>query len=402
MSGEPEAADHALERTREWWRRAVTTSGRERDSAEMVVKSALAATISWVIAYEFMNATSPAFAPFSAVWMMQATVYRSLVQSLAHVGAVTVGVALQGVFGLLAGTGPAAFALVALAALTIGQWRRLGAQGSQVATAAFFAFSTYVAASNTDSRMTQLGTLVSLVLVGSAVGVVVNLLVLPPMRHRGAERALRDLAGELQNLLADMHPVLREEDVLDDGCTSAWLSRVEGLDSTARQARAAVGTARESLFYNPRQKLPRNRGHNGFEGYEGLQQALERVTHQLASLVRSLHQWQRNSGGADPHDREFLRCYSEFLARLDAITQEFAELDQDHLAELTRNLCALTEEAGECRDEVSGCAARESLPLTETGRPYGILLVEASRLTEEFEHTCRVLRRALGEPEPKG
>lgn len=173
------ASQGRLARVRRWFGRA-GSDGHERHTLALIGKSTLAAAVSWVIARDVMAAQSPAFAPFSAVLIMQVTVYQSLVQALRYVGAVAVGVGLQGVLGLLAGPHLLTFVLVTLAALAIGRWRPLGSQGSQVATAAFFAFSTYVSATSDAQRWSQLGQIIVLVLIGCGIGVVVNTLVLPP------------------------------------------------------------------------------------------------------------------------------------------------------------------------------------------------------------------------------
>lgn len=87
----------------QWWSRALGSDGYERHTALLIGKSTLAATIAWVISYQLLNAQSPAFAPFSAVLIMQVTVYQSLVQSLRYVGAVVAGVAGQSAPGLPGG-----------------------------------------------------------------------------------------------------------------------------------------------------------------------------------------------------------------------------------------------------------------------------------------------------------
>ncbi len=105
------------ERVADWGRRLRRPESSARRSLLLILKSALAATVSWFVSYELMNATSPAFAPFSAVLMVQVTVYQSVVQSLRYVGAVAAGVAVQAVLGLSAGPDLVTFALVALVAL---------------------------------------------------------------------------------------------------------------------------------------------------------------------------------------------------------------------------------------------------------------------------------------------
>jgi hypothetical protein len=133
-------------RVRRWVRRAADVNTHECQTLMLIGKSTLVASISWFVAHDLMKAQAAAFAPFSAVLIVQITVYQSLLRGLRYVGAVTVGVALQGVFGALSDPNPVSFVFVALIAVSIGRWRRLGSQGSQVATAAFFAFSTYAAA----------------------------------------------------------------------------------------------------------------------------------------------------------------------------------------------------------------------------------------------------------------
>ena len=141
----------------QWWSRALGSDGYERHTALLVGKSTLAATIAWVISYPLLNAQSPAFAPFSAVLIMQVTIYQTLVQSLRYVGAVAAGVAVQIALGFLVGPEAVTFALVALVALVIGRWPALGAQGGQVPTAAFFAFATYTSATGYPEKIAQLG-----------------------------------------------------------------------------------------------------------------------------------------------------------------------------------------------------------------------------------------------------
>lgn len=164
----------------QWLRRARDGAGDERRSLLLTAKSVLAATVAWVIAHDLLEATSPAFAPFSAVLLMHVTIYRSLAQALRYVGAVTAGVLVQAGLVYLAGPDVFTFVLVALIALFIGRWPALGPQGNQVATAAFFAFATYTAAGDERDTALQLGQIILLVLIGAVVAVVVNGTIAPP------------------------------------------------------------------------------------------------------------------------------------------------------------------------------------------------------------------------------
>ncbi|MFH9421893.1 aromatic acid exporter family protein [Streptomyces sp. NPDC017529] len=386
---ESPAAQGRVARVRQWWSRAWGTAGHERHTLLLIGKSTLAATAAWVCSYNLLNAQSPAFAPFSAVLIMQVTVYQSLLQSLRYVGAVATGVAVQAALGALAGPDVLTFALVAVVALVIGRWPALGSQGSQVATAAFFAFSTYVTAPPGIGKITHLGQIVLLVLIGCGIGVLVNVFVVPPLRYRSAEHSIHTLARALCDLVSDMYPAMRQGE-LDEERISHWRSRAEQTGELITQAENGLRTARESLYYNPRSRLGRHRGRTGFEGYGAVLKALERTLYQMASLTRSLDQWRE---GGDERDRRFLRGYAGFLESVSDLTRTLGEVDEDSLHEQARRLSGLAEEAQERCRQVTEQAEQDGLPLTDPARPYGVLVVEATRLTDEFRYTCDVLRR---------
>ncbi|SCK27013.1 aromatic acid exporter family protein [Streptomyces sp. WMMB 322] len=387
-----EASQGRVARIRQWLRRAVGSDGHERHTLALIGKSTLAALIAWYIAKQLMGAQSPAFAPFSAVLIMQVTVYQSLLQSLRYLGAVSLGVALQGLFGFLAGPGLVTFALVALAAMAIGRWRPLGSQGSQVATAAFFAFSTYATATTPGDKFSQLSQIILLVLVGCGVGAAVNLLVMPPMRYRSAESGIHTLAHALCDLIGDMYPALRNQH-LEEERTRHWRHRASQLGPMVSQAQSAVRTAVESTYYNPRRLLQRHHGRVTFAGYRAVIDALERVTYQLASMVRSLDQWHDSKDGEAYG--EFLRDYGDFLRTLAKISDLFSKIDEDRLHEQAPELCRAAEQAQEARTRLVEAAEENSLPVGDPSRPYGILLAEATRLMDECQYTCDVLQKSV-------
>lgn len=376
-------------RLRQWLHRA-RSDGHERHTLLLVGKSTLAATAAWAIAYSLLDAEAPAFAPFSAVLMMQVTLYQSMAQALRYLAAVAAGVALQGVIGFVAGSDLVTFALVALIALAIGRWPRLGAQGTQVATAAFFAFSTYIAASSTLERATELGQILVLVGIGCTVGVTVNLLVIPPMRFRSAEYGVRALAHSMCELLSDIHPVLREGE-LEPERTRRWADRASRLGAMVAQARSALDTGEESVRYNPLRLLRRHRKRS-FAGYFELVNALERVTYQLASVTRTLD-LAVEAPDQGPSDQEFLTLYADFLASLSEITEQLGAVDEDRLASQSKELCSLAEQAAGYADRLSDGSWDIDVFRTEPESPYGTLLIEAARLQQEFQHTCDLLQR---------
>ncbi|QLH24265.1 aromatic acid exporter family protein [Streptomyces sp. Rer75] len=395
MDGQTSAGGgHDEDRTRwgrlwEWGHRAAVEHGLERHTLLLIGKCTLAATLAWFAAADLLHAQSPAFAPFSAVLIMNVTVYQSITQSLRYVAAVVTGVAVQAALGFLAGPDLVTFVLVAAIALTIGQWRALGAQRSQVATAAFFAFSTYVSATSNTERATQLGQIVLLVLIGCSLGLLVNVVLVPPLRYRSAEHGIRALAGALESLLADMGPAMRDGEFAEEHARH-WRSRSNHAQALVTQARSGLRTAEESVPFNPRRLLPQHRGRTSFANYRAVLDALERAAYQLASLTRSLERWREEE--RDDTYRQFLRCYGTFLGALEEIVRVLAQLDETHLRDQAAQLCELAEDMQEQRRTVTEQAESDGLPLGDPTRPYGVLVIEATRLTEEFQYTCDVLQ----------
>ncbi len=365
----------------------------------MLGKSTLAATAAWWVAQDLLSATSPAFAPFSAVLVMNATVYRSLWQAVRYAGAVVVGVAVQGALGFLIGPELFVFPLVAVIALTIGQWPVLGEQRTQVATAAFFAFSTYSAASSTGERLEQLAQIVLLVLVGCALGLAVNLCIAPPLRYRGAEQGIQVLGREVEHLLADMADGLRRGDV-SAARTRAWIAVGTRAERSLVQARGSLSTAEDSLPFNPRRLLPAHRGYLAVGRFRQILLPIGRSVYQLNSLNRSLSQWQEteNTYGYLP----VLHAYADFLAVLRDIAHVLSTIDTDALPAQAEEAGRLSYSAQDGLRAVLRSAEEAGLPLMDPTRPYGVLVVEATRLMEEFQYTCDALRSTARTPEPDG
>lgn len=366
-------------------------------------KGTLAATVAWVIAYNVMAAQSPAFAPFSAILMLQVTIYQSIVQSLRFLGAVIAGVALQGLIVLLVGPELLAFALVALIALGLSRIPHLGAQRYQVSTAAFFAFSTYVAATDQIQGYLQLGQIILLVIVGCIAGVVVNLVVFPPLRYRSAEYGVRAVGNELGMLFEDMSPTVRDAK-FDADQADQWHLRAVRLGTPLSQARASTQTAWESAFYNPRRIFERSRV-SSFEGYSALINALERFSRQVTAIADDMRnisgtaETEREDAEADNEGSEkersespgsaFLYAYGRYLGAVGEALRILGELDEDRLGEQQSQMLEWLEEA---RGRYAHLGGEEAT----NDEASEVLLVDAKRLLEELRATSDAFGACAG------
>ncbi|WP_306367803.1 aromatic acid exporter family protein [Nocardiopsis sp. CC223A] len=370
-------------------RRILTPGTQERDTALVILKAALAATLAWLVSFGLIKATTPAFAPFAALMMIETTLYRSLLRSLRMLGAVLLGIALTTVLAILAGPGYAVFALAALAALLIGRWRRLGDQGTQVATAAFFAFSVFVSLNGAQEVVAQAAEIFAVVLVGAAIGVAVNLLLLPPLRLRGAAAAVASLAGGLRRLCQDMGEAMHEGRP-DPDTAQRWGARTDELLRSARQAREATGTAQESTFYNPRRLLHTDRLR--VRDHDRLIDALERAAHQAASIARSLSRADPDDGDTGP--AMMARCADLLLTAADAwhVLEGWEDTGSPSWNPPVQEFHAAVERTDRAEQELEAhCRGDGGPPLDDPALPYGVLLVESVRLLDELRAVDEVL-----------
>ncbi len=284
-------------------------AGLDDDALLLVGKSLVAATASWIIAETIMKAPSSTFAPFSAVLIIHASVSRSVNHSVRYVIAMVSGVALSGLLLPLLGPAVWTFALLVLLALLLGQWRQLGSQGPQVTVAAMFSYAAYAQARGWESSELQLAGIIGLVVLGCCIGVLVNLVIMPPLRYRTAEHGVQTLARMLGKLLEDIAERLRAGEV-DGNQVEAWWDRANEFRNTVSQTRYSVEDAAESLRMNPRRLLMR-RG-PPFAGHRSTVSGLGSISEQLYSLTRALSDVSK-AERLEPAQERFLSCYAEVL-----------------------------------------------------------------------------------------
>lgn len=180
-------------------RRSVTERGPERETAVQSLKAAAAGVLAWALAGWWWHAPFALLAPWTALFLVQDTVYRSLVSALQQFAVVVLGTLLAALAGIVTGDTLAALALALPATVLLGTYARFGAQGLYAPTAALFviAYGTY---GPTDIVHRLLETAL-----GATVGLSVNALVLPPSTTAGS-----------------------------GGCATSWPPRAPGCSPTPR------------------------------------------------------------------------------------------------------------------------------------------------------------------------
>lgn len=372
------------ERLTRWWasvRRGFAHAGPERDTILLIVKSALAASLAWFVANDLLGAPSATFAPFSALLMVQVTIAQSLFQSLRYAGAVIAGVVLTALLVPALGPTIAAFAVLMLAGLVIGRWRRLGSQGPQVAVAALFAYASFSQQNDVSSSLTQLTSIAALVVLGCLIGVVVNLLVVPPIRYRDGAYAVESLSRSVTELLDDMSAAL-VEGMPDDDRVREWSYRAERIPTLAEQARTSIEHAAETMRFNPRRLITRTG--TDFSGHRVTVRALERADEQVMSMCRGLRHSKVEQRETLEVEHTFATHLAPFLGAAAQAARIIGSIHQVSDLERTSELDPPIDRGRDAVENASHYADAEELDRGRDGPIYTGLLTDARRLIEEF------------------
>lgn len=212
----------------------------------LALKTAIAAGLAWPIAQLLPGAVDDYsyYAPFGALISMMPTLMGSLRASLQTVLGLGIGIALA--WAVLTSPLPSA-ASVPLAVglgVLLGGLRGLGAGRDYVPIAALFVL--VIGGPQADEY--SLGYVVQTG-VGMVIGVIVNLLIVPPLGYRQSANEIIGLRRDIAENLDGMASALVEDWPPEH---QDWLDGVKALESSVRAAEPVIEEARESRRGNPR------------------------------------------------------------------------------------------------------------------------------------------------------
>lgn len=215
-----------------------------------VVKSAAATITAWLLAGWIVPSQLPVFAAIAALLVVQPSINQSLSKALERSIGVIVGVLVAVALGLLFGS-PSWLVLVAIVVAMLVAWmlRASTGTGNQIAISAML-----VLALGTSSPEYAFARIVE-TLIGVAIGIVVNALIVPPVHTGPARRDLGLLGGEvaasLERLAAALAAPQTPAKLLE------LMLEVRLLRPMKDAAEAAITTGEESLTLNPRRSAHR-------------------------------------------------------------------------------------------------------------------------------------------------
>jgi len=216
---------------------------------QLALKAGLAAGVAFAIA-PFMPGSAadyPYYAPLGALVAMYENVAGSMRQGVQTLVGLAIGVGLAFMLFSLGSPSPWTVAVVMGLGVILAGLPKIGSGRDWIPTAALLVL--LVGGHNPDTfsfgYLFQMG-------VGVTVGIVVNLLVFPPLHFRAAALSIAELRQALAQQLWDMGKALKESwppEHVD------WSRRSEALAAHARSVRLAVEKADASRQANPRRHL---------------------------------------------------------------------------------------------------------------------------------------------------
>ncbi|RJQ76633.1 hypothetical protein D5S17_17360 [Pseudonocardiaceae bacterium YIM PH 21723] len=228
-----------------WLRRAQRENGPERGVLLQAAKAALAAVLSWLAAAELFQLAQPYLAPWAAIFIVEATVFRSVRSAGQQVAAATTAVLLATVVESIVPWQMLGIAVVVFAGLLIGQSRLFGDSGPWVGITALLLI--------TWGTVTQSPLLVDRLIetvLGAGIGLLVNTLVFPPTYELKARKANERLAADMAALIQEMADVMRGDAPLQR--TENWSTQVTATAALVTAAEQATSLRQESRRLNLR------------------------------------------------------------------------------------------------------------------------------------------------------
>jgi hypothetical protein len=254
-----------------------------------LLKTVVAAVLAWVLASQTFQLPQPFLAPWAALLVVHATVYRTFSRGAQQVASTILGVILAWAVGNALGLTTVGVATLLTIGLLVGATGWLRGDTTTVAATGLIVLTTGFSTHDQVlvDRLLDTG-------IGIVVGLAVNLLVWPPMRDLSAARAIDAIGGEVGRLLVDMASEIR--DTCDEEHVASWVDRTRDLDEDLDHAWALLRQAKESGRLNPRRAARSVKRTDIFEEVLcGNEQAVAEVRSMARTLghgVSDLVEWQ--------------------------------------------------------------------------------------------------------------
>jgi uncharacterized membrane protein YccC len=293
-----------------------------------LAKTVVAAVVAWVLADQVLGLPQAFLAPWSALLVVHATVYRTFSRGVRQVTGAVLGVLLAWVVGNLLGLSTLAVAALLTVGLLVGAMRWFRDESTAVAATGLIVLTTGFSTRDYVLLDRLLDTFIGIV-----VGLAVNLVVWPPLRDYSAARAVDAVDDEIGALLRDIADALRGP--LEDDDVDGWVDRTRELDHQIDGAWALIRQARESSRLNPRRAAA---GFRRSDAFEEILRDNEQAVAETRSMVRTL------AHGREAHVEWVAPFRDRWLGLLQEAGEAIGAPDSARVVEVRAGLNRLAEE----------------------------------------------------------
>ncbi len=260
----------------------------------LAIKAVIAGTAAWAISIGVLDSDVAFLAPWTALLTVHATVHRSLSRGVQTTVATTVGMGMAFVIMYFWEVNIWTFALALFVGLLGARLSWIRDEGIAIATTAIFIFTA-------DDPM--FGDRFIELLVGVAVGILVNLLVLPPLKDKQAGRYVDSLNRRIGAVLVDMADEFADGWEMEQA--DEWIDETHSMNDELNSAWQMVRLARESRRENPRHLLRRKvRDQEDEVDYEEVLNRLDEAISHIRNMTRTMREATWAVGEWDERFRE--------------------------------------------------------------------------------------------------
>ncbi|MGW1280356.1 FUSC family protein [Streptomyces tsukubensis] len=352
------------------------------------LRSTAAATIAYVAALWLSSEPAPLTAPLTALLVVQVTLYSTLTTGIRRVNAVIAGVLIASGFSLLVGLSWWSLGLIILASLIVGHMVRVSEFVPEVAISAMLVLGVTRVADTAWDRVLE-------TLIGAVVGLLFNVVFVPPVWVSTAGESIDDLSRRMRTLLLDIGAELTAPASVETA--AARLREARRLDNDVADVDAALRQAEDSLKLNPRVKegpLSRVVLRTGLD-------TLEICAVVLRVLARTMTDLARERRDEELFPQETARALEQLLRQVAGALVAFAELVtaqvSENAATAERKLATGLEAAAAARERAAALLLAGVRNRAPHWQLHGALLAEIDRILAELdpEHRSRRLMEEL-------
>lgn len=301
--------------------------------ALQIVKTVVAATAAWWLAVYVLESQMPFLAPWVALLTVYPTVYQSLLRGAQSTVASWAGVGLSFVIGSYLGVGLWTFALAIFVGMVASRLPWIRDEGVAIATTGVF-----ILGDGFTEQQPMLLDRILEVAVGAAVGLVVNLLIIPPLRDQQAARYVDYINLRMGKVLVNMADEFNSS--WDTDKAEAWAREIESMGADLSSAWQSVRSAHESRRVNPRLHLRgpiRRSQKGGTADYDEILGRVDEGISHLRHLARTLREATYAEGEWDTRFREqwveIVRSAGRAIAdpdsEVESVDERLAQLSTD-------------------------------------------------------------------------